>query len=47
MTDLIVIGAGLAVVLAALRATNLGANTLLVAPAEFGGMAANTWQQRE
>jgi hypothetical protein len=31
--------------LAALRAADLGANTLLVAPAEFGGMAANTWQE--
>ena len=43
MTDLIVIGAGPAGVLAALRAADLGANTLLVAPAEFGGMAADTW----
>jgi len=45
MSDLIVIGAGPAGVLAALRAADLGANTLLVAPAEFGGMAANTWQE--
>ncbi|MCU1276499.1 MAG: Glutathione reductase, partial [bacterium] len=41
MTDLIVIGAGPAGVLAALRAADLGARTTLVASAEFGGMAAN------
>ncbi len=39
--DLIVIGAGPAGVLAALRAAELGARTTLVAQAEFGGMAAN------
>jgi pyruvate/2-oxoglutarate dehydrogenase complex dihydrolipoamide dehydrogenase (E3) component len=39
--DLIVIGAGPAGVLAALRAAELGARTALVAQAEFGGMAAN------
>jgi pyruvate/2-oxoglutarate dehydrogenase complex dihydrolipoamide dehydrogenase (E3) component len=41
MTDIIVIGAGPAGVLAALRAADLGARTILVTRAEFGGMAAN------
>src|SRR5204862_6904127 len=41
MTDIIVIGAGPAGVLAALRAANLAARTMLVTRAEFGGMAAN------
>ena len=41
MIDIIVIGAGPAGVLAALRAADLGARTLLVTRAEFGGMAAN------
>jgi len=41
MTDVLVIGAGPAGVLAALRAADLGARTTLVASAEFGGMAAN------
>ena len=41
MTDTIVIGAGPAGVLAALRASDLGARTTLVTSAEFGGMAAN------
>src|SRR6202051_2494220 len=41
MTDIIVIGAGPAGVLAALRAADLGARTVLVTRAEFGGMAAN------
>ena len=41
MPDLIVIGAGPAGVLAALRAADLGARTTLVASGEFGGMAAN------
>ena len=41
MTDIIVIGAGPAGVLAALRAADLGARTMLVTRAEFGGMAAN------
>jgi pyruvate/2-oxoglutarate dehydrogenase complex dihydrolipoamide dehydrogenase (E3) component len=41
MTDVIVIGAGPAGMLAALRAAELGARTALVARAEFGGMAAN------
>ena len=39
--DVIVIGAGPAGVLAALRAGYLGARTVLVSRAEFGGMAAN------
>ena len=41
MLDIIVIGAGPAGVLAALRAADLGARTMLVTRAEFGGMAAN------
>ena len=41
MTDVIVIGAGPAGVLAALRAADLGARTMLVTRADFGGMAAN------
>ena len=41
MTDVAVIGAGPAGVLAALRAAELGARTALVASGEFGGMAAN------
>jgi dihydrolipoamide dehydrogenase len=41
MIDLLVIGAGPAGVLAALRATELGARTVLVTGGEFGGMAAN------
>jgi dihydrolipoamide dehydrogenase len=41
MSDIIVIGAGPAGVLAALRAADLGARTVLVASGEFGGMAAN------
>jgi dihydrolipoamide dehydrogenase len=41
MTDIIVIGAGPAGVLAALRAAELGAHTELVTSGEFGGMAAN------
>ena len=39
--DVIVLGAGPAGVLAALRAAELGARTALVTAAEFGGMAAN------
>jgi pyruvate/2-oxoglutarate dehydrogenase complex dihydrolipoamide dehydrogenase (E3) component len=39
--DLVVVGAGPAGALAALRAADLGAHTTLVASAEFGGMAAN------
>jgi pyruvate/2-oxoglutarate dehydrogenase complex dihydrolipoamide dehydrogenase (E3) component len=41
MIDVIVIGAGPAGVLAALRAADLGAATALVTRDEFGGMAAN------
>jgi pyruvate/2-oxoglutarate dehydrogenase complex dihydrolipoamide dehydrogenase (E3) component len=41
MADIIVIGAGPAGVLAALRAAELGARTTLLARDEFGGMAAN------
>jgi len=41
MIDIIVFGAGPAGVLAALRAADLGARTMLVTRAEFGGMAAN------
>src|SRR5438034_8240752 len=41
MINIIVIGAGPAGVLAALRAADLGARTVLVSRAEFGGMAAN------
>src|SRR3954470_5940614 len=41
MTDIVVVGAGPAGVLAALRAAELGARTELVTSAEFGGMAAN------
>ena len=41
MTDVVVIGAGPAGVLAALRAADLGARATIVASREFGGMAAN------
>jgi dihydrolipoamide dehydrogenase len=41
MTDIIVIGAGPAGALAALRAAELGAGTVLVTSGELGGMAAN------
>src|SRR6516165_6707854 len=41
MTDILVIGAGPAGVVAALRAGELGAHTTLVTSGEFGGMAAN------
>ncbi|WP_167561266.1 NAD(P)/FAD-dependent oxidoreductase [Bradyrhizobium sp. AS23.2] len=41
MIDVLVIGAGPAGVMAALRAADLGARTTLVSSAEFGGMAAN------
>ena len=39
--DVVVIGAGPAGVLAAIRAADLGARTALVSSAEFGGMVAN------
>ena len=41
MIDILIIGAGPAGVLASLRAADLGARTVLVTRAEFGGMAAN------
>lgn len=41
MSDVIVIGAGPAGVVAALRAADLGAATTLISRDEFGGMAAN------
>src|SRR6266436_719784 len=41
MVDVIVIGAGPAGVVAALRAADLGAQTVLVTRDQFGGMAAN------
>ena len=41
MVDVVVIGAGPAGVVAALRAAHLGAKTTLIAQDEFGGMAAN------
>jgi len=41
MTDVLVVGAGPAGVVAALRAADLGAKTALVTSGEFGGMAAN------
>ena len=41
MSDVIVIGAGPAGVVAALRAADLGAKTALITRDEFGGMAAN------
>src|SRR3954451_10934719 len=41
MIDVLVIGAGPAGVVAALRAADMGARTALVTHGEFGGMAAN------
>lgn len=41
MTDVVVIGAGPAGVMAAVRAAELGASTALITRDEFGGMAAN------
>ena len=39
--DVVVVGAGLAGVVAALRAARLGASTALITRDQFGGMAAN------
>ena len=41
MTDIVVIGAVPAGVLAALRLAELGARTALVTSGDFGGMSAN------
>ena len=41
MLDVVIIGAGPAGVVAALRAADLGAKTALISRGEFGGMAAN------
>jgi dihydrolipoamide dehydrogenase len=41
MLDVVIIGAGPAGVVAALRAADLGAKTALITRDEFGGMAAN------
>src|SRR5215471_18630924 len=41
MVDVVVIGGGPAGMIAALRAADLGAKTVLVTRDEFGGMAAN------
>src|SRR5205809_3829450 len=41
MFDVVVVGAGPAGVVAALRAADLGAKTALIVRDEFGGMAAN------
>src|SRR5438094_7675362 len=41
MLDVVVVGAGPAGVVAALRAADLGAKTALITRDEFGGMAAN------
>jgi pyruvate/2-oxoglutarate dehydrogenase complex dihydrolipoamide dehydrogenase (E3) component len=41
MADVLIIGAGPAGVLAAVRAADLGARTALIASGEFGGMAGN------
>lgn len=41
MMDVVVIGAGPAGLMAALRAADLGARTAVVSRADFGGMAAN------
>ena len=48
MIDVVVIGAGPAGVLAAIRAAELGARTALVTSAESGGMAAamDQWRSR-
>jgi pyruvate/2-oxoglutarate dehydrogenase complex dihydrolipoamide dehydrogenase (E3) component len=44
MSDVIVIGAGPAGVVAALRAADLGAETALITRDEFGGMGPMTGQ---
>ena len=41
MTDVVVIGGGPAGMIAALRAADLGAKTVLITRDQFGGMAAN------
>ncbi|MDF2902097.1 MAG: Glutathione reductase, partial [Phenylobacterium sp.] len=41
MTDVVVIGAGPAGVMASIRAADLGARTTLLTSGAFGGMAAN------
>src|SRR5882762_11802265 len=41
MIDVVIVGAGPAGMVAALRAADLGANTALVTRDEFGGTAAN------
>jgi len=47
MTEVLVIGAGPAGVLATLRPADLGAQTALVTSGAFGGMAANDGPTRK